>query len=55
MNKKIFGIKLSTILTAIACLVISFAIWVIVKYNINYASGEIEEAFNALSVLGGRL
>ncbi len=33
MNKKIFSIKISTILTAIACLVIAVLIWLIVKYN----------------------
>ena len=48
MNKKIFGIKLSTILTAIVCLVVSFLIWVVVKYNIEYTSGETNEAFYSL-------
>ena len=35
MKKKIFGIKLSTIFTVFACLVIAFAIWIIVKYRAN--------------------
>ena len=38
MNKKILGIKLSTILTAIGCIAIAFVIWVIAKYNIDYPS-----------------
>ncbi len=33
MNKKIFGIKISTILTAFACLIVAVLIWLIVKYN----------------------
>ncbi len=32
MNKKIFGIKISTILTAIICLIIATLIWLLVKY-----------------------
>ena len=51
MNKKIFGIKISTILTAIGCLAISFLIWVVVKYNIEYASGDVGAAFAWLSHL----
>ena len=35
MNKKILGIKLGTFLTAIACLVASFAIWMLVKYHLS--------------------
>ena len=32
MNKKIFGIKIATILQAFVCLVVAFAIWFVVKY-----------------------
>ena len=35
MNKKIFGIKISTILTALACLIVSLFIWITVKYNLS--------------------
>lgn len=51
MNKKLFGIKISTILTAIACLLIAFAIWVVVKYNIEYSALERDIAINQLSSL----
>ena len=37
MNKKIFGIKLTTILTALACSAVAFLIWIVAKYNIEYA------------------
>ena len=33
MNKKIFGIKISTILTAFACIIIATMIWLLVKYK----------------------
>ena len=33
MNKKIFGIKISTILTAFVCIVVAFMIWMLVKYK----------------------
>ena len=33
MNKKIFGIKIGTILTFIVCLVIAIALWAMVKYQ----------------------
>ena len=35
MNKKIFGIKISTILTSFACLVIAIGIWMLVKYKLD--------------------
>ena len=35
MNKKIFGIKLSTILTVFICLVISLVVWMLVEYDLN--------------------
>lgn len=33
MKKRIFGIKLGTILTAVVCLAVAFAIWMVVKYR----------------------
>ena len=39
MNKKIFGIKIGTILTAVACLVIAIAIWMLVKYKMDISAG----------------
>ena len=33
MNKKIFGVKISTFLTLIACFLVAILIWLIVKYN----------------------
>lgn len=32
MNKKIFGIKLSTVLTAFVCLVVAILVWLTVEY-----------------------
>lgn len=32
MNKKIFGISIGTILTAIACLLVAVSIWVYVEF-----------------------
>lgn len=33
MKKKIFGIKISTLLTAFACIIVAFLIWMLVKYR----------------------
>ena len=35
MNKKVFGIKISTILTAFICIVCAIAIWMMVKYKLH--------------------
>ena len=35
MNKKIFGIRLGTIITMIACIAVALAIWMIVNYKIS--------------------
>ena len=35
MKKRIFGIKIGTILTAFVCLVVAFIIWMLVKYDSN--------------------
>lgn len=43
MDKKIFGIKIGTVLTAIGCLVVSVFIWMLVKYNLGA-----DAAFNIL-------
>ena len=33
MNKRIFGIKISTILQALLCVLFAFVMWLAVKYN----------------------
>lgn len=33
MKKKIFGIKIGTLLSALLCLVFAFAFWFVVKYS----------------------
>ena len=53
MNKKIFGIKLGTILMALGCIVVAFVIWVIAKYNISPAESEF--VTSALTVRGLKL
>jgi len=35
MNKKFFGIKLSTIFTIVICLIVAVAIWMLVKYQLD--------------------
>lgn len=35
MNKKILGIKVSTIFTAFVCLMVSLVVWMLVKYNLD--------------------
>jgi hypothetical protein len=49
MNKKFFGIKLSTILTFVICLVVSFVIWMLVKYQLD--SKNAEAVFSSFSAL----
>ena len=34
MNKKFLGIKLSTLFTALICIVLSVVIWLLVKHHI---------------------
>lgn len=34
MNKKVLGIKIGTILTAFVCLIVSFVVWMLVKYSL---------------------
>ena len=53
MNKKIFGIKISTILTALGCIAIAFVIWVIAKYNIDFPSDADLGAGAVLKLLRG--
>ena len=53
MNKKIFGIKISTILAAIGCIAIAFVIWVAAKYNIDFPSDTDLGANAALNILRG--
>jgi len=38
MNKKIFGIKVGTILTAFICLIVSIVVWLLVKYKMDLGS-----------------
>ncbi len=33
MNKKLSGMKIGTILTAIACVALSVLIWILIEYN----------------------
>lgn len=35
MNKKIFGIKISTILTAFVCIIVALSVWMLVKYEMD--------------------
>ena len=35
MNKKILGVKLGTILTAVVCLIVAIVVWLLVKFNLN--------------------
>ena len=37
MNKKIFGIRLGTILTVVICIIVAFTIWMTVKYKTSIA------------------
>ena len=47
MNKKIFGIRLGTIISFVVCLVVAFLIWLYA----NYTSMTEEALFNAASSL----
>ena len=40
MNKKIFGIRLGTIITLIVCIAVALAIWMIVNYKIGISEAE---------------
>ena len=55
MNKKIFGIKLGTILTALGCIAIAFVIWIIAKYNIDFPSDDGSDVSAALRFFRGGL
>lgn len=46
MNKKIFGIKLSTVLTAFVCLVVAILVWLTVEY-VNIDNAESALSFGA--------
>lgn len=45
MKKKIFGIKISTILTAFICIVVAFLIWMLVKYKMDLNEAVSASAF----------
>ena len=40
MNKKILGVKIGTILTALACLIVSVVVWMLVKYSLDSVAQE---------------
>ena len=42
MKKKIFGIKISTILQALLCIVLAFIVWFLVQYS-NIVGSEIKK------------
>ena len=44
MNKKIFGIKVSTILTAIGCVVAAMALWIVANYRLDVTTAAIVTA-----------
>lgn len=50
MNKKFFGIKLSTIFTFLICLIVSVVIWMLVKYQLDAKNAEtLFSSFSALA------
>ena len=51
MKKRIFGIKLGTVLTFFVCLVIAFAIWMIVSYRAD--AGALISSFRVLDFIRG--
>jgi len=51
MNKKIFGIKLGTILTVFVCVLVAVAVWMLVKYHTD--SSAVASAAQQLSVFRG--
>ena len=40
MNKKILGVKIGTLLTALACLAIAVVVWMLVKYSLDSVTEE---------------
>jgi uncharacterized membrane protein YdjX (TVP38/TMEM64 family) len=38
MNKKILGIRVGTILTALGCIAAAIILWVLAKYNLSFAN-----------------
>ena len=49
MNKKLFGIKISTIFTFIICLIVAVVIWMLVKYQFDAENAE--TVFSSLPAL----
>ncbi len=43
MNKRIFGIRIGTIVTVVVCIAVAVALWMIAKYKISNARGVAEE------------
>ncbi len=50
MNKRILGIKISTILSVISCLCFAVLFWLLVKYS----ESDISAAFISNAVFGGK-
>lgn len=52
MNKKLFGIKISTYLQILVCFIVAFSIWFFAKYvelsEINEAVTEVSTSFEYL-------
>ncbi len=49
MNKKIFGIKLGTFITALVCLIVAFVIWIYVEYDRALDAGAISDSSDVQS------
>ena len=49
MNKKIFGIRIGTVLTAILCALSAIAFWLLAKYNLMLSSEASSMLFESVS------
>lgn len=49
MNKKIFGIRIGTVLTAILCALSAIAFWLLAKYNLMLSSEAASMLFESVS------
>jgi hypothetical protein len=49
MNKKIFGIRIGTVLTAILCALSAIAFWLLAKYNLMLSSEAVSMLFESVS------
>ena len=48
MNKKKFGIRIGTVVTAILCMVAAIAVWVLAKYNLEFSEEVTSVLFNLI-------